>query len=111
MKKDKGKKRYITLCDGTTMGDELLVVKTNAPAELLKSLEMKSCEAYLTDGDDATVPWWDEEVKKAGYDYEVIWSHTHVTAIYTSEEALEIFEEKHNTKITEHYVIENQPEL
>ena len=39
--------RYVTLSDGTGMNDELIVIKTTAPAKLLKKLEQQSCEAYL----------------------------------------------------------------
>ena len=111
MKKEESKKRYITLCDGTTMGDELIIIKTNAPIALLKKLEKESCEVYLLAGDDTDVPKWYEEVEQAGYAYEYITSYQHITAGLTSEEALEAFEEKNKMKITEHYVIENQPEL
>lgn len=42
--------RLITLSDGTGMGDELIVFKTNAPEEELKKLENMSCEVYQKGG-------------------------------------------------------------
>lgn len=38
--------RYISLSDGTCMGDELIVFETNAPSEVLKELERVSCQIY-----------------------------------------------------------------
>lgn len=32
--------RYITLLDGASMNGELIVIRTNAPVELLKELEI-----------------------------------------------------------------------
>ena len=37
--------RLITLSDGTGMGDELIIFRTNAPVEELKKLENVYCKA------------------------------------------------------------------
>lgn len=43
----KTEKRLITLSDGTGMGGELLVFRTDAPAEVLSELEKISCEIFI----------------------------------------------------------------
>ena len=43
----KTEKRLITLSDGTGMGGELLVIRTDAPAEVLSELEKISCEIFI----------------------------------------------------------------
>lgn len=42
--------RYITLSDGTGMGGELIIFKTNAPIDVLKELENKCCELKKNGG-------------------------------------------------------------
>lgn len=79
--------RYITLSDGTGMNDELIVIKTTAPAELLKNLEQQSCEAYLQ-GKEDEVPMWSAVLTDAGYLFEVVDSCKHVNASGTSDEWL-----------------------
>ena len=98
--------RLITLSDGTGMGDELIVFKTNAPVAELKKLEKISCQVYIEGGDFEDVPIWGNVLQKKGYKFEYVASHQHVSPFGTSKEWL-----KENYKITEHYVIENQPNL
>ncbi len=52
--------RYITLLDGASMNGELIVIRTNAPVELLKELENLSNVAYKNDDD---IPLWWREVE------------------------------------------------
>lgn len=99
--------RLITVCEGTGMGDELFVMETNAPVEKLKELERISCKVYLDGGDFEDVPNWENVLKDKGYSFEYVNSHGHVTPYGSSKMWLE---ENYPT-ITEHYVIENQPEL
>ena len=89
--------RYITLMDGVGMGDMVIVFKTNAPIDELKTLEKIS-----NDGD---VPIWGKVLTDKGYVFEYIDSHQHITPYGTSKEWLE---EKY-PQITEHYCIDNQP--
>lgn len=100
-------KRLITLSDGTSMGDELSVFKTNAPVEELKKLEDESCKVYLNGGNDEDVPIWANVLANKGYVFEFVDSHAHVNPFDTSTEWLK----KNYSQITEHYTIENQPEL
>lgn len=102
--------RYITLSDGTGMNDELIVIKTTAPAELLKNLEQQSCEVYLQ-GKEDEVPMWSAVLTDAGYLFEVVASCEHVNASGTSNEWLTEWIESHEfcKEIDEHYIIENQP--
>ena len=93
--------RYITLSDGTGMDGELLIFLTNAPATLLKTLEKLSCEAIDRDED---APIWSNILKEAGYAFEYIDSHQHVTAYGTSTEWL--MNHEIGSAITEDYTIE-----
>lgn len=105
------KERYITLCDGTTMGAELTIIKTNAPENLLRELEEKACEAYRLYGNDAEIPLWYNEVKKMGYTYEYIDSYMPISTVLRLEEFIRELEKKFNIEIAENYLIEDQPEL
>lgn len=97
--------RLVALSDGTGMGDEVLVFKTNAPVNRLKELEKQSCEVYINGGDSEDVPIWADILIDEGYTFDLVGEHQHVTAYSSSSEWLkEKFPE-----ITEHYVIENQP--
>lgn len=91
------------------MGDWLHIFKTNAPKELLEELEKSSCEAYINGGDDEDVPIWADVVSSKGYSMLVVDSHQHITPFKTSKEWLE--EHEIGASITEHYVIENQPDI
>ena len=99
--------RLITLTDGTGMGDALIIFKTNAPSDLLKSLEKDSCNVYINGGNYEDVPIWRDVLADKGYTLEYVDSCQHVTPYGTSTDWLE----NHDigSKIQEHYVIENQP--
>lgn len=99
--------RYITLSDGTSMGDELLIFITNAPADQLKNLEFL-CNNMYKQEPDAEVPIWSDVLTSFGYKFELIDSHAHVTPFNSSSGWLK----SHDiySKITEHYVLENQPD-
>lgn len=99
--------RHISLSDGTGMGDELIVFKTNAPAEVLKELERISCQFYIDGGDYEDVPIWADVLSAKGYIFEFIDSHQHVGAYQNSSDWLK----QNYPFIKESYVIENQPEL
>lgn len=101
--------RYIALTDGTTMGGELIIFKTNAPVEILKSLEKESCNVYINGGDYEDVPIWHEVITEKGYEFEFIDSCRHITPYTSSREWLS--EHEIGAKICEHYVIDDQPEL
>lgn len=95
--------RYITLCDGTDMGGELIIFHTNAPVSLLIQLEEQSCKASIN-GEE--IPIWKEVVEANGFQFEYIDSCQNVTAHGTSDDWL--MEHDIGSKITEHYIIENQ---
>lgn len=99
--RDSNSKRFVTLTDGTGMGGELLVFKTDAPVCELQELEKVSCD-LTKDGKDA--PIWTDVLAEKGYSFEYVDSHQHVTAFGTSSSWLEdhdVYKE-----IKEHYVIE-----
>ena len=96
--------RLITLTDGTTMDDLIIVFKTNAPIERLKELEKQSCRIYIDGGDEDDVPIWANVLSDEGYIFEYVDEHRHVTPFRTSCEWLN---DKYS-QITEHYCIENQ---
>ena len=49
------KTRLITLSDSPGMDGELVILRTNAPAERLRALEVEICNAYTKDSD---IPIW-----------------------------------------------------
>ena len=100
-------KRLISLTDGTGMGDMVIIFETNAPAKELKELERISCEVYLNSGDYEDVPIWAKVLTEKGYVFDYVAEHQHITAHGTSQDWLE----NKYSSITEHYVIENQPEI
>ena len=102
-----GDERLITLADGTTMGDMMIVFRTNAPVDELKELEKVSNDVYLNSGGEEDVPIWAEVLKNKGYVFDYVDEHQHITAFETSSEWLE----KEYPRIAEHYCIENQPEM
>lgn len=99
--------RLITLMDGTGMGDQLIVFKTNAPVEELKELECISCQVYLDGKDSEDVPIWTNVLTEKGYIFEYVDEHQHITAYGSSTDWLD---DKY-PEIDEHYIIENQPKL
>lgn len=99
--------RMVTLSDGTSMGDELCVFKTNAPIIELKKLEEESCKVYLEGRDSSEVPIWADVLTEKGYCFDYVSGYAHISPFGTSSEWLK----KNYPDITEHYVIENQPEL
>lgn len=103
----KTEKRLISLSDGTGMGGELLVIRTDAPAEVLSELEKISCEIFINGSDAEKVPIWADVLEEKGYEFAYIDSCTHVTAYGTSSDWLkETFGE-----INEKYIIEDQPDI
>ena len=103
----KTEKRLITLSDGTGMGGELLVFRTDAPAEVLSELEKISCEIFINGADYEDVPIWADVLEENGYEFTYIDSCTHVTPYGTSSDWLE----ETFGEINEKYVIEDQPDL
>lgn len=103
----KTEKRLISLSDGTGMGGELLVIRTDAPAEVLSELEKISCEIFINGSDYEDVPIWADVLEEKGYEFTSIDSCTHVTAYGTSSDWLE----ETFGEINEKYVIEDQPDL
>lgn len=73
----KTEKRLITLSDGTGMGGELLVIRTDAPAEVLSELEKISCEIFINGANYEDVPIWADVLKEKGYEFTYIDSCTH----------------------------------
>lgn len=98
--------RLITLSDGTSMGDNLLVFKTNAPVEELKELEKQSCQIYINGGSYDDVPIWADVLADKGYSFELVDSHQHINPFGTSSEWLK----NEYPEVKELYVIENQPD-
>ena len=103
----KTEKRLITLSDGTRMDGELLVFRTDAPAEVLSELEKISCEIFINGANYEDVPIWADVLEEKGYEFTYIDSCTHVTAYGTSSDWLE----ETFGEINEKYVIEDQPDL
>ncbi|WP_288619187.1 hypothetical protein [uncultured Eubacterium sp.] len=103
----KTEKRLITLSDGTGMGGELLVIRTDAPAEVLSELEKISCEIFINGSDAEKVPIWADVLKEKGYEFTYIDSCIHVTPYGTSGDWVE----ETFGEINEKYVIEDQPDL
>lgn len=95
-------KRYITLSEGTGMGDSIHVFETNAPVEELKALEKISNEVYINGGSEEDVPIWAYELASK-YIFKYIDSCRHITPYGTSSDWLE---EKY-AQITEHYEIQS----
>jgi len=100
-------KRLITLTDGTDMGGQVILFKTDAPISELKKLEEISNDVYINDGDSEDVPIWANVLTDKGFTFDYVDEHQHVTAFGTSTEWLN---EKY-PEITEHYCIDNQPAL
>lgn len=100
-------KRLITLSDGNGMGDELYIFETDAPVERLKELEKVSCDAYINGNGYDDVPHWASVLKSEGYAFDFVDSHAHINQWNSSG----IWLENEYPKITEHYEIDNQPEL
>ncbi len=94
--------RFIALSDGTGMGGILYVFATDAPVEMLKTLEKESNQVYEDGRDGDEEPDWLEVLNKAGYSFEYVAEHRHVTPWGTSESWLE----ESFPQITEKYVIE-----
>ena len=102
----KTEKRLITLSDGTGMGGELLVFRTDAPAEVLSEIGKISCEILSTELIMRTF-LYGRCFKEKGYEFTYIDSCTHVTAYGTSSDWLE----ETFGEINEKYVIEDQPDM
>ena len=100
--------RYITLCDGTCMGDELLIFITDAPIDELKKLETLCNDMYKQEKNPET-PIWSDVLTSLGYKFEFVDSHAHITPFSSSSEWIASHEVY--SKITEHYILENQPNL
>lgn len=103
----KTEKRLISLSDGTGMGGELLVIRTDAPAEVLSELEKISCEIFINGSDAEKVPIWADVLEEKGYEFAYIDSCTHVTAYGTSSDWLE----ETFGELNEKYIIEDQPDI
>lgn len=85
-KEDGTKERLVTLQDGTGMGGELIVFRTNAPVDELKKLEYESCQCHINRVDDEDIPIWQNELEAKGYTFAHIDSHENVTTSGTSDE-------------------------
>lgn len=103
------KRRLITVDYGTSMGDDKVVVETDAPEGILRELEKESCQVYIDGGDYEDVPDWRERIQQLGYVFLFVDSHPHVTAYASSTEWKE--DNRIYNRIREEYVIENQPYL
>lgn len=99
--------RLISLTDGTDMGGQVIVFKTNAPIDELKTLEKISNDVYINGGDPEDVPIWANALCGKGYLFDYVDECENVTAYTTSSEWLEDY----YPEITEHYQIDNQPEV
>lgn len=95
--------RFISLMDGTEMGDMLIIFKTDAPVKELKELERISNELYMSSGDYDDIPIWSYVLKQKGYVFNYIDEYRNVTVYGTSKEWLK---EKY-PQIEEHYCIES----
>lgn len=50
------KRRLIAVDYGTSMGDDKVIVETDAPEDILRELEKESCQVYIDGGDYEDVP-------------------------------------------------------
>jgi hypothetical protein len=100
--------RLVTLCDGTGMGDMLIVFETDAPVKRLKELEKECCDMYINEP-DPKIPIWSDVLFDEGYQFSVVDYQHHVTAYNSSNNWLKNHPRFKN--INEHYVIENQPDV
>ena len=90
------------------MGGELLVIRTDAPAEVLSELEKISCEIFINGANYEERSYMGRCFeKRRGMNLTYIDSCTHVTAYGTSSDWLE----ETFGEINEKYVIEDQPDL
>lgn len=99
--------RLVSLQDGTGMGGELIVFRTNAPVDELKKLEYESCQCYINGVDDEDIPIWQNELEAKGYTFSYIDSYENVTAFATSDEWMQ----EMYPVIEEHYLIDDQPSI
>jgi len=99
--------RLVALSDGTGMGGTLCVFRTDAPKDFLKKLEDTSCQAFISGNGYDDVPQWGSEVEKAGYTWEYVGEHGHVTPYGTSRGWLEL----QYPECKEQYVIDDQPDI
>lgn len=106
-KREKQPLRHITLSDGSCMNNTLYVISTDAPISELKMLEEMSCKVYSDGGDEDELPIWQDVLEEKGYSFTYIDEHQHITAYNSSRSWIE----EEYPDITEHYVIENQPNL
>lgn len=96
--------RLISFSDGTTMGDYLYIVSTNAPKEELKELERISCKLYRNGHDESDIPVWADELEEKGYIFDILDSHQHISQYRSSRE----WKAEKYPEVNEHYQIENQ---
>ena len=99
--------RLVSLQDGTGMGGELIVFRTNAPVDELKKLEYESCQCYINGVDDEDIPIWQNELEAKGYTFSYIDSYENVTAFATSDEWMQ----EMYPVIEEHYLIDDQQSI
>lgn len=102
-----GKERLISVSDGTAMGDELIIWRTDAPKKRLRELEKQSCQVYIDGGEYDDVPVWRDVLTGEGYQFEYIDSCQHVTPFTSSDEWMKT----NYRQAREHYTIDNQPNL
>lgn len=96
--------RLISFSDGTTMGDYLYIVSTNAPKEELRELERISCELYRNGYDEPDIPVWTDELEEKGYVFSILDYHQHISQYGSSRE----WKAEWYPEVDEHYQIENQ---
>lgn len=95
-------KRLISLSDGTSMGDLVIIFETDAPVEELKTLEKISCDVYINGGYSEDIPIWADILRAKGYVFDYVDEHQHVSVYRTSSEWIE----NKYPQIEEHYYIE-----
>jgi len=100
--KSENNMRNIVFGEGTSMGDTVYVVQTDAPKELLNELLERSNKVYIDGGDYNDIPIWAEEISKKGYTFDFI---DEMNAVNYDIDMLDDYD------IKEEYIIENQPDL
>ena len=93
------KKRNIVLSDSNGMDGELVILRTNAPINRLKSLEKESQKLYAN-GED--VPIWADILEAEGYMCDIVDSCRHVTPYCRSDD----WQKEYYPEVTEFYNIE-----
>lgn len=96
--------RYVSLEDGTSMDDKVMIFYTDAPVKKLKELEKEANQFYKDKRYNEEDPvLWSSILEKEGYFFE------YIDEVPNRQDVKEWLKGKY-PQVKEHYIIENQPE-